>query len=305
MLLAGSNQSRPRLPPLAHSPLPRLETGAGSHRVANQAVACSLDNSIRFTGCRSGRKMNSGRRAYRDDLGTAERPIICYPRFENWPAETLPPPRIATGLNVLHEFLDAVRLPLDDAVILFDYHKVADTFTRENSIALGVDLDHIEGATGLFCSKGARHIHEVYNAALPHYPLLAECDFGAIFTSCYDAGRNPVHIYRTPGMPRTAICITGDKGQAAALLQRPCVLLDDKEDNIDAMRRHCTRDFRLDGALVFRGRRHRSVIPRAGYGVIRTMQGIQDTIRDFSNSFSNYEPIVRHSGLNLELPRQR
>ena len=237
--------------------------------------------------------MHSERGSYRDHLGPDRVPLICKPSFEYWPDGPLPPPRIATGAAEWCEFLEAVNLPLDDAVILFDFHRVADTFTREHSIAIGIELDHTEGATGLFCSKGARHARELYDVTRPHYPLLAECDMGAIFTSCYDARGRPVRIYREPGMPRSAICIIGDKGQAAALLQRPCVLLDDNRANIDALRRYSSRSLRLDGALVLRGR-NRHIVPGPGYSVIRTMQGVMDTIADFSNEFSNYEPIVRH-----------
>ena len=56
-------------------------------------------------------------------------------------------------------------------------------------------------------------------------------------------------------MPDNCIAIRGDKWQASELLQKPALLFDDKQDNIDLLRDRSTLATKLDGVVVRMGRK--------------------------------------------------
>ena len=56
-------------------------------------------------------------------------------------------------------------------------------------------------------------------------------------------------------MGPNCIAIRGDKGQAAELFNRPAVLFDDKEANVDLVRSYSTPSNVLDGVVVKMGRK--------------------------------------------------
>ena len=65
-------------------------------------------------------------------------------------------------------------------------------------------------------------------------------------------------------MGMNCIAIRGDKGQAAELLNKPSLLFDDKEDNIDLLRARSTPLNKLDGVVVRMGKKRRYNVAR-GY----------------------------------------
>ena len=88
----------------------------------------------------------------------------------------------------------------------------------------------------ILLSYGFAHRQEAFDANRKGYEMIALLD-GYIFT---DVLRNPVadiSVYQDNWMRHLCedcivIGITGDKGQAAHILDKPCILFDDKEDNL-------------------------------------------------------------------------
>ena len=72
--------------------------------------------------------------------------------------------------------------------------------------------------------------------------------------------KEPVSIYRLPGMRDDMVCISGDKGDASQLLGLPLILFDDKADNLDdVIRKGHTNNV---GVLVRRGEAVGRSLPR-------------------------------------------
>ena len=95
--------------------------------------------------------------------------------------------------------------------------------------------------------------------------MVASCD-GYIFTDYRWSFHATVDVYREAWMPTNCIGVRGDKGQVARLLNIPTLLFDDKEENIDRVRRYKV-GHELNGVVVRRGRkRKRGVEP--GYECI-------------------------------------
>ena len=59
---------------------------------------------------------------------------------------------------------------------------------------------------------------------------------GIIFTDYGVGRRDTVEVYHDDWMPPTVIGVRGDKGQVAALFGQPCLLFDDKEENVSLVR---------------------------------------------------------------------
>ena len=168
---------------------------------------------------------------------------------------TVPSVRIRNGHAEWEEFCEASDFQYyhDGVVALFDQHHVIDTLSYEEAGATGVQLDHLNGVTVLRCSKARSHRQSAFDQYARWWPMANECE-GHIFTD-YDKGyHRTVDIYRESWMQPNCICVRGDKGQAASLLGLPCILFDDKEDNVRSLRRRSTPTTPLDGIIVRRGR---------------------------------------------------
>ena len=163
---------------------------------------------------------------------------------------------IRGGGEVWREFchVTAVCSTTLDAVALFDKHDVVDTLSRDEAIEVGIDFEHDDKVAALICSYGFRHREETFDRDAEFYPFVAECD-GHIFTDYREGYRRWVDIYRERWMPTNVIGVRGDKGQIASLLARPALLFDDKESNIDLVRRYSTPAIPMDGVVVRRGRK--------------------------------------------------
>ena len=71
-----------------------------------------------------------------------------------------------------------------------------------------------------------------------------------IFTEVV-GNKEPITVYRLPGMKDNMVCISGDKGDAAQLLGLPTILFDGRDDNLDDV---LTKGHRENvGVLVRRG----------------------------------------------------
>ena len=83
--------------------------------------------------------------------------------------------------------------------------------------------------------------------------MISECD-GIICTDYREGWYREIDIYREEGMPSHCVRVKGDKGQIAKLIQKPVLLFDDKERNIDMLTKRSTDGCLLDGVIVRRGR---------------------------------------------------
>ena len=100
---------------------------------------------------------------------------------------------------------------------------------------------------------------------MPWAPLIHSCD-GYVFVDWRTSWHPSVDVYQDDWMielarerfrhPFMCIGVRGDKGQVAALIGKPCIMFDDKEDNIDLLRERSTDMVPLHGLVVRRGRKH-------------------------------------------------
>ena len=161
---------------------------------------------------------------------------------------------IRGGNNIWREFKLATHLDNCDVVSLLDKHDAVDNMTRHEAVNVGVDLDHMEYVCTLLCSYGRDQRLQAFDRSQEWYPMVTECD-GYTFTD-YRVGTHPsVDIYREEWMPIHCIGVRGDKGQLAQLTRKPCILLDDKEENIDLLRYRSTQECPLDGVVIRTGRK--------------------------------------------------
>ena len=174
-------------------------------------------------------------------------------------------------------------------VALFDQHDVVDTMSFEEACDTGIALDYMEQVTSYICSFGKKYRQETFHQNMSWSPMVNECA-GYIFTD-YREGRHPsVDVYRESWMLPNCIGIRGDKGQAAKLLNRPVILFDDKEENIEKLRQRSSATIPLDGVLVRRGRKkHRAA--GHGYIVANECEDWSHIVRNFSHS--------PHAGIRL------
>ena len=188
---------------------------------------------------------------------------------------------IRKGTEVWREFCDATRLRYyrDGLCVLIDLHHVIDTMDHEESISLGVTLDHIEKATTILCSFGHAHRRKAFDITAEFYPIINECD-GYIFTDYRQGYYESVDVYREPWMAKNCVGVRGDKGQVAKLIGLPVLLFDDNEDNIDLVRARTAPTCRLDGVLVRRGRNAWKTT-NPGYYEVRYIGDFVHCVRSF------------------------
>ena len=165
------------------------------------------------------------------------------------------PVLVREGHNVLQEWISVTCVDHCDvrAIAIFDKHDVVDTLGHQESVNTIVDLDHIPGLCTLICSFGHRFRRKTFWADNTYAPFIQGVD-GVIFTDVRKNGCREVRIYREQWMHPRIICVDGDKGQVAALLGRPVVLFDDKEDNAQQV---IAAGCKNKGVVVRRGRKAR------------------------------------------------
>ena len=201
---------------------------------------------------------------------------------------------VRNGFCLWREFCESTNSHYysDGAVAMFDHHDVLDTLTWNESEQLGVALDHIEKVNTFLCSFGRSHRQEAFLEDAPWYPMVSECD-GHIFTDYREGYHRTVDVYREPWMPSSCIAVSGDKGQVAQLFGKPVVLFDDKEANIDTLRRRSTLDCPLDGVVVRRGRKSRQSV-RSGYQVANDIDSWLGTVEALVSEFSLPRIVMHH-----------
>ena len=174
---------------------------------------------------------------------------------------------VRRGRQLWDDFLHATELDshLVEAAVILDYHDVVDTMSFDEAAELGTVLDNIGATSIILCSYGFRKREKGFDETLPWAPLIHECD-GYVFTDFRVGWHASVDVYQDAWMidlarerfrdPSMCIGVRGDKGQVAALTRKPCIMFDDKEENIDLLRERATDRVPLDGFAVRRGRKH-------------------------------------------------
>ena len=170
---------------------------------------------------------------------------------------------IVRGKHIWSEFYWAAGLSNANTVALLDKHWVVDTLCERNAIRTGIKLEFLPGIRTVLLSYGRDHRKATFKRDEPWYPLINNMH-GYIFTDYRECWRNTVEVYRENWMGMNCIAIRGDKGQAAELLNKPSLLFDDKEDNIDLLRARSTPLNKLDGVVVRMGKKRRYNVAR-GY----------------------------------------
>ena len=194
------------------------------------------------------------------------------------------PIRISSGAEIWNEFVGSTGLDRANAVALFDQHDVIDTLSHDEAEDIGVEIDSLVGIRSYLCSYGKRHRQDSNDDRNSWGVFVAEMD-GMIFTDhrqAHERYRNQVIIYRSDWMNNTCIGVTGDKGQVAELMNKPVLLFDDKESNIQLLRDRSTPQFFLDGIVVCRGHKSgRHVSP--GFGIGHDAHQWPEIIRRFDH----------------------
>ena len=95
----------------------------------------------------------------------------------------------------------------------------------------GVALDHIDDICSLIVSFGRAHRHETFRDDMDYMPMVNECE-GYVFTDYRVSRHHSVDVYREQWMKTNCVAIRGDKGQVAALLGKPCLPFDIKEETL-------------------------------------------------------------------------
>ena len=177
------------------------------------------------------------------------------------------PVTICSGLREWEEFCEVtgVSHPHTRVVSMIDHHGVVDTLEDEDEAAqAGVNLELINESVNLLCSLDRKRWHR----KKPFTPNAAFRDFvieldGYVFTDVRESGQPEVSVYRENWMEQNCIGVDGDKGQVAQLFGKPVLLFDDKEDNIDLLRRKSIQpEAPLDGIVVRRGYKAKARVRR-------------------------------------------
>ena len=144
----------------------------------------------------------------------------------------------------------------------------------------------------MFLSKGRGHRHEVLDDSINEgwRPLLNACDRLSVYTDYFQGHHWKVDFLREPWMATTEVIMRGDKSQLAALLRKPCLLFDNRWDNIALLRGRCTDQIPLNGALVRRGAKAWDP-ERPGFSTVRTAEDFVDAAIAFDNKFRNRRPL--------------
>ena len=191
---------------------------------------------------------------------------------------------IRRGKRIWEEFTHATYIDHESTqvVALFDQHDVVDTMTYDQAATVGVGIEHIDNVVPLICSFGKAHRKETFNEHAEWSPMVDECK-GYVFTDYRDGFYRTVDVYKEDWMMDNCIGVKGDKGQVAALFGLPCVLFDDKEDNIRTLRKRSTPETPLDGVVIRRGRKFRNFI-ETGFTGSSNCQDWVDIVKRFSQN---------------------
>ena len=148
---------------------------------------------------------------------------------------------------------------------MLDINKLA----ARQAVWLSEELIGLQRSRTLMCSfsKDLDTRESMFDVKEPYFNFTKEMD-GVIFTEERASRERRIKVYREPWMPGNVIAVKGDKGQAAALLNKPCFLFDDKEDNIATLRLRQSQ-YKLDGIVVRIGRKRR-------FGVEQGFDSTQD-----------------------------
>ena len=92
----------------------------------------------------------------------------------------------------------------------------------------------------------------------------------------------------------TYIGVKGDKGQIAKLMNKPVLLFDDREDNIERLRQRSSADAYLDGVVVRRGRKaHRRVNP--GFVIENNCNEWVNIVRRFAENPDSFKRLPQRT----------
>ena len=181
-----------------------------------------------------------------------------------------------------------------DTLGIFDKHHVLDTMWFDEAAYVGVELDHIEGMAGITCSRGRKWRQQLFAPDAPWAPMVAECE-GYVFTDYPVGYHRDVDVYREDWMAENCIGVRGDKGQVASLLRRPCILFDDREDNVQQLLDRSTSLLPLEGIVVRRGRRRNDWVDQ-GYFWSTDCLEWPGLLRDFNQRFGQTQTWSSRSG---------
>ena len=144
-----------------------------------------------------------------------------------------------------------------EVVAMFDKHHVVDTLNWQDAVHTGNHMDHMDDVSSVICSYGRSHQRDTWRRDADWFPFVCQID-GAVFTLTRDNGYRMVDIEQVEGCGPHVITFSGDKGQVAGLLPLPCILFDDKEENVRQVQ---CKGYQSDGVVyrsrsaVHRGRR--------------------------------------------------
>ena len=166
-----------------------------------------------------------------------------------------------------------------EVVAMFDKHHVVDTLSQREAEHTGNEMDHMDDVSSVICSYGRSHWRETWRLESRWYPFVCQID-GAVFTLNRDNGRRAVDIKSVPDCSPHVITFSGDKGQVAGLLPRPCFIFDDQEENVALVQEKGYWSggvvFARDGMPVGRRRRREH---RAGPSPVFSAARLQATFR--------------------------
>ena len=185
------------------------------------------------------------------------------------------------------------RLGGAKCVALFDQHGVSDKLTAQESLYVGVELDHLNSPgvcmPSLLCSFGHEHREAGFKDPR-RQAFMAELD-GYIFTDFRKLWGNTITARLLRDLHPKAIGLAGDKSSVSTLLGVPSLLFDDHEDVIDVHRRG--HEFN-EGIVVRLDGRRCGWRERPGYRYSYDPKEWPGLVRDFGR---------RHGVFNDELLR--
>ena len=192
-------------------------------------------------------------------------------------------PWVRSGWQDWQYFMRDTGLHDADVIALYDMHDVVDTLSSDDAASVGVECEHGAdyGILNCICSFGTNpdHVSKMFDPTRPHAPFIAEMD-AVILTTTRSSKSNSVSISTLPNTPSTCRVVHGDKGQAAALLGKPVVIFDDKEENVTQV---CTAVHSSCGFVVRRGKKSRWSVS-AGYEISSNPIEWPSLVRKFQSS---------------------
>jgi hypothetical protein len=152
------------------------------------------------------------------------------------------PVHISDGEDILQQFFADTGFNECVSVSLFDHHNVVDLMSWDTAATVGIALSHLRSHRSYLLSYGKAHRRTVFHRDNEYNPMIEELD-GYIFTDTFYNRSSTVTVYQDDWMRDdyddnghnqcTIIGVTGDKGQVARILNKPAILFDDREDNVD------------------------------------------------------------------------